>query len=217
MTKKNKIMGEIFSFIKDVFEVFADAYKYAELDFFKLKTEVLTLIHKANAKGYGTPDYASLSIKVESRIETTVVIEIYYNKGNGKYQKFKKTIDLGVLTNIPQTIKRRLERSGEVAIKLSDFNNMLAVSEKDIIPNIEFKYLYAFSLKNARGIPSKKELHITDELFYYKVILVYVYDNGEKEIKTKYFGNILSIPDEVANKIESNEDKSCYIDVTNSK
>lgn len=72
-------MGEIFSFIKDVFEVFADAYKYAELDFFKLKTEVLTLIHKANAKGYGTPDYASLSIKVESRIETTVVIEIYYS------------------------------------------------------------------------------------------------------------------------------------------
>lgn len=209
-------MSELFSFIKDVFEVFADAYKYAELDFFKLKTEVLSLIKKAKSNGYGTPDYASLYIKVENRYETIAVIEIYYNKGNGKFQKFKKTIDLGVLTNIPQTIKERLDRDGEVAIKLSDFNNMISVVENDIVPNVEFKHLYSFSLKNAKGVPVKKELHITDELFYYKVVLVYIYENGEKELRVKYFGQIVGLPEEVINKITTNEEKSCYIDVTNS-
>lgn len=209
-------MSELFSFIKDVFEVFADAYKYAELDFFKLKTEVLSLIKKAKSNGYGTPDYASLYVKVENRYETIAVIEIYYNKGNGKFQKFKKTIDLGVLTNIPQTIKERLDRDGEVAIKLSDFNNMISVAENDIVPNVEFKHLYSFSLKNAKGVPIKKELHITDELFYYKVVLVYIYENGEKELRVKYFGQIVDLPEEVINKITTNEEKSCYIDVTNS-
>lgn len=209
-------MSELFSFIKDVFEVFADAYKYAELDFFKLKTEVLSLIKKAKSHGYGMPDYASLYIKVENRYETIAVIEIYYNKGNGKFQKFKKTIDLGVLTNIPQTIKERLDRDGEVAIKLSDFNNMISVVENDIVPNVEFKHLYSFSLKNAKGVPAKKELHITDELFYYKVVLVYIYENGEKELRVKYFGQIVGLPEEVINKITTNEEKSCYIDVTNS-
>ena len=209
-------MSELFSFIKDVFEVFADAYKYAELDFFKLKTEVLSLIKKAKSHGYGMPDYASLYIKVENRYETIAVIEIYYNKGNGKFQKFKKPIDLGVLTNIPQTIKERLDRDGEVAIKLSDFNNMISVVENDIVPNVEFKHLYSFSLKNAKGVPAKKELHITDELFYYKVVLVYIYENGEKELRVKYFGQIVGLPEEVINKITTNEEKSCYIDVTNS-
>lgn len=208
-------MNEIFSFIKDVFEVFTDAYKYAELDFFKLKTEVLSLIKKAKTKGYGTPDYASLYIKVANRYETSAVIEIYYSKGNGKFQKFKKTIDLGALTNIPLTIKERLDRDGEVAIKLSDFNNMLSVAENDIVPNIEFKYLCTSYIKDAKGVPVKKELHITDELFYYKVILVYIYERGEKESRVKYCGCIMDLPNEIISKIASNEDKSCYIDITN--
>lgn len=208
-------MSEIFSFIKDVLEVVTDAYKYAELDFYKLKTEVLSLINKAQNKGYGYPDYGSLSIKVVNRYETTVVIEAYYNKGNGKFQKFKKTLDLGMLKNIPVSVKERLNRFGEVVIKLSDFKNLSTVSEKEIISNVEFKSIYKGTMTNAKAIPNKKELHITDELFYYKVSLVYVYDNGEKEIRTKYYGYINNIPKEVADKIALDEDKSCYIDVTN--
>lgn len=208
-------MSEIFSFIKDVLEVVTDAYKYAELDFYKLKTEVLSLINKAQNKGYGYPDYGSLSIKVVNRYETTVVIEAYYNKGNGKFQKFKKTLDLGILKNIPVSVKERLDRFGEVAIKLSDFKNLSTVSEKEITSNVEFKSIYKGTMTNAKAIPNKKELHITDELFYYKVSLVYVYDNGEKEIRTKYYGYINNIPKEVADKIASDEDKACYIDVTN--
>ncbi len=209
-------MSELFSFIKDVLEVFSDAYKYAELDFFKLKSEVVSLINKAKNKGYGNPDYCSLAIHVESKYETTVVIEAYYNKGNGKFQKFRKTIDLGMLVNIPSVVKNRLDRTGEIAIKLSDFDNLYSVSEKNIVPTVEFKNLYNFSLKNAKREPKKKELHITDELFYYKVVLVYIYEDGQKEMKVKYFGNINELPSEVIEKINSNEDKSCYMDVTNS-
>jgi hypothetical protein len=48
-------------------------------------------------------------------------------------------------------------------------------------------------------------------LFYYKVVLVYVYENGEKEMRIKHFGNIIDMPEEVAAKIASNEDKACFI------
>ena len=91
---------------------------------------------------------------------------------------------------------------------------MKSVSERDIEPKVEFKHLYAFKLKNSTKVPLGKELHITDELFYYKVVLVYIYDNGERNMKVKYFGYIDGLPNEVVEKIESSEDRSCYMDVT---
>lgn len=214
-------MEEKFSFfkginkgIRDILDVLAEAYKYAELDFYKLKSEVLTLVQRANAKGYDSPDYGSLSIQVKSRFETAVVVELYYKKNGGKFQRFKKSLDIGVLTNVPYTVKRRLNSTGEVTIKLSDFEGMKSVSERDIEPKVEFKHLYAFKLKNSTKVPLGKELHITDELFYYKVVLVYIYDNGERNMKVKYFGYIDGLPNEVVEKIESSEDRSCYMDVT---
>lgn len=209
-------MSELFSFIREALEVVADCYKYAELDFYKLKSEVLSLLDKAKDRGYEMPDYGSLSITVKSKIETIVLIEAYYKKGNGKYQEFKKTLDLGKLTNIPSVVKSRLDKTKSVDIKLSDFKNLYSISESDIVNTIEFENIYHFSLKNAKGKPTKKELHITDELFYYKVVLVYVYDDDTKEIRVKYFGNILDLPVDVIEKIASNEDKSCFLDVTNS-
>ena len=38
--------------IGNFLEAFADAYKYAELDFYKIRSEVLTLLNRARAKGY---------------------------------------------------------------------------------------------------------------------------------------------------------------------
>lgn len=204
-------MSNLFSFIKDVIEEFSVAYKYAELDFYKLKTDVISLINNAKNKGYGNPDFCSMQIKVISKIETSVIIEAYYKKVNGKYQKFTKTLDIGKLTNVPQLVGERLTTAGEVAIKLTDFINLYSVREDDIIPTVEFKNLYGFSLKNAKGVPTRKELHIKDELFYYKVVLVYVYENGEKEMRIKHLGNIIDMPEEVVAKIASNEDKACFI------
>lgn len=204
-------MSNLFSFIKDVIEEFSVAYKYAELDFYKLKTDVISLINNAKNKGYGNPDFCSMQIKVVSKIETSVIIEAYYKKVNGKYQKFTKTLDIGKLTNVPQLVSERLASNGEVNVKLTDFINLYSVKEDDITPTVEFKNLYGFSLKNAKGIPVRKELHIKDELFYYKAVLVYIYENGEKEMRIKHFGNILDMPEEVAAKIASNEDKACFI------
>ena len=70
-------------------------------------------------------------------------------------------------------------------------------------------------LKNAKGTPVRKELHIKDNLFYYQVVLVYVYSDGQKELRDKYFGLIENLPQEVQDKIESTEEKACFIDVTN--
>lgn len=209
-------MQKFISFVKEFLDEFTEAYKYAELDFYKLMTEVVELMNKAKVKGYGNPDYCELTISVVNRMETDVIIQSYYRDVNGKYRRFTKKLDLGALVNIPNVVKNRLDRESEIKIKLSDFNKLYEVTEKDIIPTVDFKHLYSFSLKNAKGSPSRKELHIKDNLFYYQVVLVYVYEDGEKEIRNKYFGKIVNLPIEIQEKIESTEDKACYIDVTNS-
>lgn len=204
-------MSNLFSFIKEVIEEFSIAYKYAELDFYKLKSDVISLIDNAKSKGYGNPDYCSMQIKVINKIETSIVIEAYYKKFNGKYQKFTKTLDIGKLVGVPQLVNERLNSVGEVCVKLNDFMNLYSVKEDDIVPSIEFKNLYGFSIKHAKDIPTRKELHIKDELFYYTVVLVYIYENGEKEMRIKHFGNILKLPEEVALKIASSEENACFI------
>lgn len=208
-------MDTIISKIKDFLDEFAAAYKYAELDFYKLKTEVVELIDKAKTKGYGNPDYCEMSIKVVDRFETNVEIQVIYKNGDGKFYRFKKTLDVGKLTNVPSLVKNRLSANGEVAIKLSDFSNLYEIKETSITPTVEFKHLNTFTLKNAENTPVKKELHIKDNLFYYQVVLVYVYANGEKEIRNKYFGNILELPQPIIEKIASTPEHACFLDVTN--
>lgn len=207
--------NSIISLIKEFLDELSEAYKYAELEFYKLKTEVIELMNKARAKGYGNPDYCELSIKVVNRMETDVTIQAYYKDGNGKFRRFTKKLDLGKLVNIPSLVNSRLKKDSEVSIKLTDFQKLYEAEEKDITPTVDFKHLHNFSLKNAKGTPVRKELHIKDNLFYYQVVLVYVYSDGEKEIRNKYFGTILNLPTEVMEKIESTEEKACYIDVTN--
>lgn len=212
-------MNDFFSFVKEILDEVAVAYRYAELDFYKLKTEVLSLISNASNKGYySNPDFCSLSIHIENRFETDVIIEAYYNKGNGKYQRFKKTLDLGTLTNIPDIVKSRLQKDGgDIQIKLTDLDKLRSVQEKDITPTVEFRKLYEFYIKDAKGVPVRKELHITDELFYYTVAVAYVYEDETKDIRVKRYGKILNLPNEVIEKIASNEENSCYIDVTKSQ
>ena len=45
-------MGKILDFLGECLEAFSEAYKYAELDFFRLKGEVISLIDRARSKGY---------------------------------------------------------------------------------------------------------------------------------------------------------------------
>lgn len=208
-------MNDFLSFINDVIGDITMAFKYAELDFYKLKSEVTTIIDKAKSSGYGNPDFCSLAIKVIDSFETSVIIEAYYDKGSGKYQKFTGTLDIGMLSNIPVLAKNKLDKEGELEIKLDDFDDFNKVSEDDIIPTIDFKRLCNFYIKNAKRNPLRKELHITDEFFHYRVALTYVYENGEEEDRIKYFGYILDLPKDVADKIASDEDKSCCLDVTN--
>lgn len=208
-------MKDFFSIVKDFLDEFSEAYKYAELEFYKLMPEVVKLLNKAKSRGYGNPDYCELSIRVVNRMETDVTIQSFYKEDSGKFRRFTKKLDLGALVNIPHVVKARLEKSPEVSIRLTDFQKLYEINEKDIIPVVEFKHLNTFTLKGAKATPIRKELHIKDNLFYYQVILVYVYDNGEKEIRNKYFGVILDLPQEILDKIEMTEEKACYIDVTN--
>ena len=206
-------MNNFFSAIKDILDEVAEAYKYAELDFYKLKGEIISLIDKAKSKGYGNPDYCEVNIVVVDRFETNVKIHIYYKGTEGKFHRFMKKLDLGKLTNIPNIIKARLANIGEVSFKLSDYHSLYSINESLISPNVDFKYLYSFTLKDARTIPSRKELHIKDELFYYKVDLVYVYDDGQTERRVKYFGTILNMPADVQEQIVNSDDHGCSLDI----
>lgn len=208
-------MNKILSLISDVIDEITSAYKYAEYDFYKLITDVLELLDQASSKGYKDPDACSLTIKVVNKLLTTVVIDSYYKKSNGKYQKFSKKLDIGTLSNVPTNVRKRLENNKELVIKLSDLDSFKTVKQDEIIPSVLFSNLYNFKFKDVTETPQKKELHITDNLFYYKVVFVYKYDNGVTNTKVKFFGHIEELPAEINDKILSNDDRSCFLDVTN--
>ena len=207
-------MKRLLSIIADVIDEITSAYKYAEYDFYKLITDVSSLLDQASSKGYKNPDACSLTIKVVNKLITTVIIDSYYKKNNGKYQKFSKRLDIGTLINVPTNVRERLETENELIIKLSDLDTFRSVKQEEIVPSVLFSNLYNFKLKDVTEIPQKKELHITDSLFYYKVVFVYKYDNGVIKSKVKLFGHIEDLPSEINEKILSNDDRSCFLDVT---
>lgn len=208
-------MKRLISIIADVIEEITSAYKYAEYDFYKLVNDVSSLLEQANSKGYNNPDACSLSIKVVNKLLTTAIIDSYYRKDNGKFQKFSKKLDIGKLTNVPINVQKRLDIQKELLIKLSDLDTFRSIKVEDIIPSVLFSNLYNFKLKDIVEIPQKKELHITDNLFYYKVVFVYKYDSGIINSRIKYFGHIDDLPLEINERLLSNDDRTCSLDVTN--
>lgn len=189
-----------------------EAYKYAELDFYKLRNEVTSLLDRARSKGYTNPDYCELRIHIVNSFETDVFIEAYYNR-DGKFFRFKKNLDLGKLVNVPYTIASELSRKGEVSIKLSDFQTLYSIKDDAIIPNGDFRRIHSFTFSGVSIQPMSKELTIKDELFYYQVDCSYIYLNGHRETRTKYYGYIANIPEDVKNAIGNSESHSCHMSV----
>ena len=208
-------MQNLLSLIKDAFDAFQVAYKYAELDFYKLRSEVISLLDKARTKGYGNPDYCEITINVVNSFETDVTIQSFYRKENGRFYRFKKDLDLGKLTNIPYVVNNRLRSDKEVSIRLTDFQTLYSVREEEINPSGDFNRLHIFTFKDAKSSPIRKEMSIKDELFYYVVKCTYVYENGERETRTKYYGTIINLPQDIIDRIESDDNKECILDVTN--
>lgn len=208
------MQNNFLSFLKDCLDAFQVAYKYAELDFYKLRGEVIALLDKARAKGYGNPDYCELKIKVVNSYETDVLIQAFYKGADDKFYRFKKDLDLGKLVNIPHTVKQRLSNDKEVSIRLTDFQNLYSIGENLIVPVGDFRNIQVFTFKNVERIPIRKEVFIKDELFYYVVKCTYVYDNEERETRAKYYGTIKNLPDEIIDKLSADEEKECTLDVT---
>lgn len=208
------MQNNFLSFLKDCLDAFQEAYKYAELDFYKLRGEVIILLDKARAKGYGNPDYCELKIQVINSYETDVLIQAFYRGADGKFYRFKKDLDLGKLVNIPHAVKQKLSDEKEVTIRLTDFQNLYSIGENLIVPVGDFRNIQVFTFKNVERIPIRKEVFIKDELFYYVVKCTYVYDNEERETRAKYYGTIKNLPDEIIDKLNIEEEKECTLDVT---
>lgn len=199
-------------FINSFLSAWDEAYKYAELDFYKLRNEVMSLLDRARSKGYTNPDYCELRIHVVNSFETDVFIEAYYNR-DGKFFRFKKNLDLGKLVSVPYTIASELNRKGEVSVKLSDFQTLYSIKDEAIIPKGDFRRIYSFTFTGVNVQPVSKELSIKDELFYYQVDCSYIYNDGHKETRTKYYGYIANLPEDVKNEILTSEDHSCRMSV----
>jgi hypothetical protein len=189
-----------------------EAYKYAELDFYKLRNEVVSLLDRARSKGYASPDYCELRIHIVNSFETDVFIEAYY-KRDGKFYRFKKDLDLGKLVNVPNTIASELRCKGEVSVKLCDFQTLYSIKDEEIVPKGDFRRIHSFTFTGVTFSPMSKELSIKDELFYYQVDCSYIFHDGHKETRTKYYGHISNLPEDVKAAISSSEDHICRMTV----
>lgn len=201
------------SMFKDCLEAFAEAYKYAEFDFYKIKTEVINLLKVANGKGYSDPMYCEVAIDIVNKHQTDVLIQLIYN-AEGKYIRFKKSLDLGSLVNIPLVVKNRLDQDSKVTFKIDDIQGLYVISESDIKSSVEFKSLENFTFTNVAEIPNQKILTIKDELFYYTVECTYVFEGGRKETRKKYYAEIRNIPTEIIDRIINSDEYQCSLDVT---
>ncbi|MDD5791005.1 MAG: hypothetical protein PUD22_00275 [Erysipelotrichaceae bacterium] len=199
--------------IRSILDAFAEAYKYAEFDFYKIKTEVINLLKVANEKGYSTPMYCEVAIDVINKHRTDVLIQLIYNK-EGKYIRFKKNLDLGMIVNIPIVVKNRLDQESKVTFKIEDIQGLYVIAESDIKTSIEYKSLETFKFTNIKEEPIQKILTIKDDLFYYTVECVCAFDDGRKETRKKYYAEIRNLPIEVINKILASDDYQCSLDVT---
>lgn len=199
-------------FLSNFLSVWDEAFKYAELDFYKLRNEIMSLLDRARSKGYANPDYCELQIHVVNSYETDVSIEAYYNR-NRKFFRFKKNLDLGKLINVPYTIASELSRKGEVSIKLSDFQTLYSIRDETIIPKGDFRRIHSFTFSGVSVQPMSKELSIKDELFFYQVDCSYIYQDGHRETRTKYYGYISNIPEDVKNVILTSEEHLCKMTV----
>lgn len=205
----NTLKTRIGSFL----EAFADAYKYAELDFYKLRGEILTLLNRARSKGYENPDYCELTITIASRIETDVTISAFYKSSDGKFYRFKRALDLGRLVNIPHIVNERLKKGEPVSIRISDFQSLYAISENDINPSGDFNKIQIFTFKDVTVSPKRKEISIKDELFYYVVNCTYIYED-RRDTRTKYYGTLRNLPDDIIQKISTSENHECSVEIT---
>lgn len=194
--------------ISNFLSAYEEAYKYAELDFYKLRNEVIAILDRARSKGYANPSYCELHIHVVNSFQTDVLIETYY-KRDDKFFRFKKELDLGKLVNVPYTVASELSRKGEVSIKLSDFQTLYSIKDEAIIPQGDFRRIHSFTFTGVTVQPMSKELSIKDELFYYQVDCSYIYKEGHRETRTKYYGLLTNLPDDVKNAILTSEDHSC--------
>ena len=198
--------------ISNFLSAWDEAYKYAELDFYKLRNEVTSLLDQARSKGYANPDYCELRIHVVNSYETSAQIEAYY-KRDGKFFRFKKNLDLGQLVNVPYTVASELRRKGEVSVKFSDFQTLYSIKDDAITPKGDFRCIHSFTFSGVSIQPMSKELTIKDELFYYKVDCSYIYHDGHKETRTKYYGSIANLPEDVKNAIDNSDCHSCHMTV----
>lgn len=201
------------SIFKNCLEAFAEAYKYAEFDFYKIKTEVINLLKVANGRGYSIPMYCEVAIDVVNKHHTDVLIQLIYNK-DGKYIRFKKSLDLGVLVNIPLVVKNRLDQDSKVTFKIEDIQGLYVIGENDIKTSVEYKALETFKFTNISEEPTQKILTIKDDLFYYIVECTCVFDGGRKETRKKYYAEIQNLPSEIIDKIITSDDYQCSLDVT---
>ena len=209
------------SFFANLKDEYLFALKYAELEFFKLKDEIVDLLKVADSKGYSNPEYGSIEIEVIDSLQTTVCIDLYFKKVNHYAQKFSKKLDVGKLIFIPGIIEGKIIRDKKVKIELdmNDMHSIYMVSSKNIWSTNTFKELVNFKFKNEERIPVYKEVSIKDELFYYIVDVTCYYDEKRnvKETRRRYVGYIKNIPADVLLSINDDPDRKVTLDVTKPK
>lgn len=204
------------NFLKELADIYRTAMKYSEYECYKIKDDIVKLLNTANEKGYSNPIASELSVKVKSKHQTIVEIDIYFNGRIKKYQKFSTTLDLGKLIHIPLNISNRLNKTGEAKVTLNtnDFNSLFVVATSQIRPEDDFENLKHVTIRDTMQIPVQKQLRIKDNLLYYEVEGIYVFRDGSSCSRKLYIGYIKNLPSQVQDGILNNPNMEVIMDVT---
>ena len=205
-------MGKFFDIIKD-------AFKHASFDFYKFRDEINDLIKEGKKRGYDDLGYCDLKISALTGGECEAEIRLYYRTDRtDKFYQLTRKLELGEIVNIPDKIDMVLRKDKAVQIKIDNILGLMSSADEKVRPPFPFEKLYSSSKKIEENFkfettPIERRIKIQDELFFMRVIFIYVFDDGKTQSKTFCLAKIINLPDEIKEKIDSSEDNTCIISV----
>lgn len=180
---------------------FKAALNYANYDLYKIKSEIVQLIIRGRKNGLGNPDYCKITIKNSSKErDYPIFIDLYYKVNNDEVIHLPQELLIGTFSTIKASILSKIELNGYIEIVIKNLTELFISEKEDVERPISFTSILNF---NPKGEYVRREVTILDEVFTYRVAYSYIDSESKRNTTSISYANIVNIPTDVQEKIET--------------
>lgn len=217
-------LGDTISLISSDSEL-AQVAKTSNLDFYKFRNEIVSLVRHGVRTGYTKPATCRMEIrKTDDKDVFSVKIEVYFLVDEGKFQKISKQYSVFGFSYIPNGINEILEKNGlaKVTFNASEIQDIVMNMEKEVYDsrNRPLSYWIKKTIKESSNNDHVRyRVKLDDIVLYYRARLYSLSANNDEQYITDFMVAHLINLDALIEKsdIEALRNaKTVYFDVTKS-